>query len=159
MAQTTLGMSSVNARVEYSLDAAAWVEMSGSATSVTVAGGTRVSGEAYTASGDTAFITAGKREPIEVTVAGVYSETTGDPEFFEALAAVYESGAGCAIRWSPTAYDTTNQKRYTTANTAGSAAVGVITAWNYPSVDISSGDPIIVEFTVKCAGLLTEDSA
>ena len=159
MAQTTLGLSSTNGTVEYSLDAAAFVDISGTANSVTVSGGTRVSGEAYTADGDAAFITAGKREPIEVTVSGIYTETTGTPEFFEALAAVYESGAGCAVRWSPTAYDTTNQKRYTTASTAGTAAVGVITAWNYPSLDFSSGDPVLVEFTVKCSTILTEDSA
>lgn len=164
MAQTTLGMSAKNAKVWYSLDGSSFVEMSGSATSVSVSGGARVSGEAYTASGDAAYITVGKREPYEITFAGIYSETTGDPEFFEALASEYEAGTPITMRWAPSGYDATNEKRFTTGDTAGnvtlnSDGVAYIIAWNYPSLDFSSGDPIIVEFTVKCSTIVTEDSA
>lgn len=159
MAQTTLGMSAVNGKVEYALDASTFVDISGTANSVNVSGGNRMAGEAYTASGDTALITSGKREAVEVTFRGVYTEAAATPNFFEDIAAVYVSGAGVCLRWSPTAYTATNQKRFTTASTAGTAALGIITAWNYPSVDFSSGDPVTVEFTVRCSTILTEDSA
>lgn len=161
MAQTTAAMSSKNGKVEYSISLPTWVDISGTANSVTVSGGNRVTGDAYTASGDTALITSGKREAIEVTFRGVYTETTGTPEFFEALAAAYAAGTGVALRWSPTAYSATDQKRYNTSDTALTAggSLGVITAWNYPSLDFASGDPIMCEFTVRCSAILTEDHA
>jgi hypothetical protein len=152
-------MSSKNGVVEYSLDASTFVDISGTANSVSVSGGDRKSGEAYTADGDTALIVSGKREPLDVTVKVLYTEAAGTPNAFEDIAAEYEDGTGVCVRWSPTAYDTAGQKRYTTASTAGTAAVGVITSWNYPSVDFASGDPIMVEFTVRTSAILTEDSA
>lgn len=159
MAQTTAAMSSKNGKVEYSLNAAAFVVISGTANSVAVSGGNRKAGEAYTADGDTALIVSGKREAVDVTFRGVYTEAAATPNFFEDIAAVYESGAGVCLRWSPTAYDTQGQKRYTTASTAGTAALGIITSWNYPSLDFSSGDPIMCELTVRCSAILTEDHA
>lgn len=159
MAQTTLGMSAVNGKVEYSLNASTWVDISGTANSVTVSGGNRKAGDVYTASGDTAVVTYGKREACEITFRGVYTEAAATPNFFEDVAVVYMSGAGVALRWSPTAYTATNQKRFTTASTAGVAALGIITSWNFPNVDFASGDPITVEFTVRCSTILTEDSA
>lgn len=161
MAQTTSGMSSVNGIVEYTLNggvSATMVVISGAANSVTVSGGNRINGEAFTASGDAPLLTSGKREPYEVTFRGIYTETTGTPEFYEALHTVYASGAGVGLRWSPTAYSTSGNKRFWTTDTAGAYIQPcVITSWNFPSVDFSSGDPITVEFTVRAANIGTTD--
>jgi len=163
VAQSTGGMSAKNGVVEYCITQAtplaAWVNISGSANSVTVSGGNRTTGDAYTADGDTAVITSGKREAMEITFRGLYTESAATPQFFEDLAARYEAGTGVALRWSPTAYDTSGQKRFSTSDTALTAggSLGVITAWNYPSLDFASGDPIMCEFTVRCSAILTLD--
>ncbi len=159
MAQTTVAMSSKNGKVEYSLDATTFVDISGTANSVTPSGGDRKSGEAYTADGDTALLVTGKREPIEVVVKVLYTEATGTPNAFEPLATVYASGAGACIRWSPTAYTASASNRYTTAGTAGTAMVCPITKWSFPALDFASGDPVMVEFTVRCPAILTEEKS
>lgn len=134
------------------------VIISGTANAVTVSGGNRVNGEAYTAAGDTALLTYGKREPEEITFRGVYTETSITPEFYEELQTLYASGAGAGLRWSPTAYTTVNQKRFWTTDTTGTyIRPGIITAWNFPSLDFSSGDPITCEFTVRSAAIGTTD--
>ena len=162
MAQNTGGMSSKDGKVEYSLDASTWVDISGSANAVTVSGGERMTGDAFTGAEDTAIIATGKRQPYDIVFRGIYSETTGTPQWFEALDTVYRSGAGVAFRWSPAGYNATNEKRFTTAtNSSGSAAAAVvtITGWQYPSLDFSTGDFIVCEMTLRCGEILVEDSA
>jgi len=162
MAQNTGGMSGAAGKVEYSLDATTWVDMSGSANTVSVTGGERMTGDAFTGGEDTAIIAKGKRQPYVIEMAGVYSETTGTPQFFEALMTVYRSGAGVAFRWSPTAYSAVNQKRFTTAtNASGSTAAAVATIVNltYPSVDFGSGEFILSTLTLRAGDILTEDHA
>lgn len=162
MAQNTGSMSSKNGKVEYSLDASTWVDISGSANQVTVSGGERMTGDMFTAAEDTALIATGKRQPYEITMHGIYSETTGTPEFFEALATVYKSGAGVALRWSPAGYNATNEKRFTTAtNSSGSAAAAVVPIVNlqYPSLDFGSGEMLMVDLVLRSGEILTEDSA
>jgi len=155
MAQTTTAISSKNGKIEYCLNVdagpAVWVDISGTANSVTSTGGNRKSGDGYTASGDTPLIVSGKRESLEVTVKVVYTEAAGTPNAFEDLHAVYVSGDGAAIRWTPT----TGGAVYSTASTAGAAIECPITSFNYPALDFSSGDPIMIEFTVKCSAILT----
>jgi len=154
-------MSSKNAVVEYSVDGSTWIIISGTANSVTVSGGSRKTGEAFTADGDTPLIVSGKREPLEVTVKAVYTEdAAGTPHAFNGIRAEYVDGTGVAVRWSPTAYTLINQKRYTTSDTTNAAAVVCpITSFSYPALDFSSGDPIMIEFTVRCGAILTEDHA
>lgn len=162
MAQNTGGMSGKAGKVEYSLDASTWVDISGSANTVNVTGGERMTGDAFTGAEDTALIFTGKRQPYVIEMRGIYSETTGTPQFFEALDTVYKSGAGTAFRWSPAGYDATNEKRYTTAtNSSGSAAAAVVAIVNLerPSIDFGSGEAIMVTLTLRSGEILVEDSA
>jgi hypothetical protein len=162
MAQNTGAMSSANAKVEYSLDASTWVDISGSYTSVTPSGGDRVVVPLFTGAEDTPLIGQGKRNAQTITINIVYSETTGTPQGFEPLRTVHLSGAGVALRWSPTAYTAVNQKRYSTAtNASGSTVVAVVPIINLtiPPLDPSSGTPLLAELSVMAPDILTEDHA
>ncbi len=141
MTQTTDGITLKDCKVEISTDGSSYTDISGFANQVTLGGGARMSGEAYTFDGDTAIIGTGKREPIEVTVRCVYTEGTGDP--FETVRAVYEAGSALYVRWSPKGGDS-GEAQYTTDE-------GVVTAFGYPAGEAASGDPVVFEFTVKTA--------
>ena len=147
MAQTTDAMSGVNAQIEFSPDGSVWTDQSGSANRVEAGGGNRQSGEAYSFDGDGALITSGKKEPREVTVGIVYTETGG--ESFEQLRALYEAtgGSDCYIRWSPGGGNV-GDLQFTTSK-------GIITQFPYPSPDSGESGPIIVEAVVKVGDITT----
>jgi hypothetical protein len=99
----------------------------------------RKSGEAYTNSGDTAIVTGGKREPMEIEFKGVATEGTGDP--FEVIRAAHEAKTPYYVRWSPKG-GTAGQFQYATP-------ACIITSFTYPEVDAASGDPAMWGFKVK----------
>lgn len=139
MAQTTSAISFKNCKVEISTNGTSWTDISGVATGVEVGGGDRQTGEAYTYDGDTAIITTGKREPLEITVKTVYTE--GTSEAYETVRAAYEAGTSLYIRWSPRGGSAGNFQFATDA--------GVVTGAVYPVGEAGSGDPVVVGFTVK----------
>jgi hypothetical protein len=124
-----------------------WTDVSGSSQSVT-AEQTRISGETYTLDGDYAIIAGGKREPIEIAVAIVYTEIDG--EAFEFVRSSFEQ-AGCGpdfcLRWSP--------RGGSAGDALYSTEEGVLVALNYPPMDATSGDPILAGFTLKVARIVT----
>jgi hypothetical protein len=118
-----------------------WNEISGTVNAVEVSGGDRISGEAYTAEGDTAIVLFGKREPLDVTGRIVYSEVTA--EAFIDLEALYEAGTDIKLSWAPGGWATGNLLfRTTTTN---------IVQFGYPGGEVESGDPILIEFAVRAA--------
>lgn len=141
MAQTTDQLSFVDAEIEYSENGSSWTDISGFANELAVDGGDRMSGEVYTAEGDTPLIAPGKRQPLEITVTVTYTEGTGDP--FEDAREAYETDGGgdAYIRWSPKGGDST-EFQFTSAK-------GIITAFGYPQGPVEPGDPLTVQFTVK----------
>ena len=139
MAQTTDAISFKNVKVEVSTDGTTWTDISGFANSVEIGGGDRQTGEVYTFDGDTAIITTGKREPLEITVKAVYTEGANDP--FEVVRAAYEGGTSLYVRWSP--------KGGTTGDFQFESDAGYVTNAIYPQGEAGSGDPVVVEFTVK----------
>ena len=143
MAQTTNAMSFKSNKIEISTNGTAYTDISGFANSVDVGGGDRQAGEAYTYDGDTAIIAIGKREPVEVTVKVVYTEGTGDP--FETVRAAYEDGSALYLRWSPKG-GSTGAFQFTTS-------AGYVTTLGYPVGEAGSGDPVLIEFTLKCASI------
>lgn len=145
MTQTTNQMSGAAAKVEVSSNGSDWTDVSGHEQSVECSAQSRMIGTAYTHDGDTALITAGKREPIEVTVNLVYTEEAADG--FDFVRTEFETDAGDAIyvRWSP-AGGSGGDYQYST----GAAEVS---EFEYPSADASSPDPIMVAFTVTTAAI------
>lgn len=143
MAQTTGGLSAVNAKLEISTNGSSWTDISGFSNKITPGGQSRMTGEAYTLDGDTAIIGSGKREPLELNIAVVYTEGAPDP--FEVIRAQFETAGGGAlyVRWSPKGGSST-QFQFT-------SDVGVVSEFNWPEADAANADPKLVEFTLKTA--------
>lgn len=147
MAQTVDPVSMADGDVEYSTNGTSWTSLSGSTTSVEDTTQTRMSGETYSLDGDTALITYGKREPMELTFKSVYTETSG--EAFEAIRALFEAGTLTYFRWSPKGIGASGRFVFTTANGLGAAAGYKITEFTYPGLDATSGDPIMAGWKTK----------
>jgi hypothetical protein len=141
MAQTTGAKSMRNVDVHYSTTSSwVWNEISGTVNAIEVSGGDRITGEAYTAEGETAIVLFGKIEPYDVTGRIVYSETTA--EAFVDLEALYAAGTDLKLSWAPGGWATGNLLyRTTTTNLVNFA---------YPGGDVEAGDPILIEFGVRC---------
>jgi hypothetical protein len=127
---------------------ASWTDISGSSQSVAAPEQARKSGEAWTFDGDNPIVQSGKREPIEIVVEIIYTETDG--EAFEFVRGEHESD-GCdnhlCLRYSPGGNDA-GDALYTTSR-------GVLTNFIYPPMNASEGGPILAGFTLKVAGITT----
>lgn len=123
-------------------DCAGWLDISGSSNQLSGTEQTRISGETYSFDGDGPIIQGGKREPMELVVQSVYTETA--LEAFEAARAAFEM-AGCGprmcLRWSP-AGGAIGDALYTTPR-------GILTSFTYPPIDATAGGPILAGFTLK----------
>jgi hypothetical protein len=148
MAQTTAQVSSVDAKVEVSAAGSVWTDISGTANKVDIGPQDRAVGSAFTFDGDGALLTYGKRQPVDVTVTAIYTETAG--EAAETVRALHETvdGATMYLRWTP----------------IGEVAVGgrsqfstgksYIKSFQYPPVAADSGDPIMITFTVTASNIV-----
>ena len=146
MAQTTDAISFVASYLAISTDGASWTNASGYSHQIEISGGDRQTGVAYTADGDTAIITGGKREPLDITINGVDTENAN--ELYDEANDAYETAGGAGnfyVRWAP-AGNTAGNLQYTTS-------VGIVTAPVYPVGDAGNGDPIMVSVTIKCASV------
>jgi hypothetical protein len=146
MAQTTVQVSSVDAKVEIGVNGSAWTDVSGSANKVDIGPQDRAVGNAFTFDGDASVLTYGKLQPIDVTLTVIYTETD-TTEAFEVLRGYHETENGQTVylRWTPLSETVTaGHNIYST----GSAR---LKSFQYPSVDAASGDPIICTATFTAA--------
>ncbi len=141
MTQMTNAMSAVDAVIEISTDGNTWTDISGFSNSVQVPAQARASGEAYTFDGDTGIVTYGKRQPIDITVNVLYSETSTNA--FDRVRTQHETANGGAlyVRWSPGGGDSGDYRYVTPACK--------VTSFSYPSVDAANAAPIPRSFTVR----------
>jgi len=141
------GMTACSMCVEYSTatGTAAWIDASDSLSVVEPPTVTRMTGEAYVFGEDTAVTGVGKREPVEVTVRGVFAEGsgTGDLNYVVYTEFVEACGGPFAIRWAPGSC-TSAHEVYSTA-TSDSEVV----SYTPPAGDAGSGDIIMFEFVVR----------
>lgn len=146
MAQTTDGISFVDAQVEYSTDGVAFADISGFANTVDVSGGDRSAGEVYTADGDLPILTFGKLAPVDITYTSVFTEGATEP--FERLRGYHqtENGAQVVFRFAPQGGAGTGQLTLT--------GTGKITAMPYVSGDSESPDALKFSATVRTASIL-----
>lgn len=139
MAQTTGATSAVNAVIEISTNGSSWVDASGHSNKLAVSGGERVTGDLTTFSGDTPIITRGKRNPLDIKIDAVYTETAGEVQ--RLVRAAHQTGTDLYVRWSVKAASSGNL-RYT-------SAAGVAVSPVFPNVDAGDGKPVMTSFTVR----------
>lgn len=146
MAQTTSGMSFVDAKFEYSTDGVAFTDISGFGNVVEVSGGERAAGEVYTADGDVGIVTFGKRAPHDIMYTCVYTEGTTDP--FERFRGYHQTadGAQTIFRFSPAGGTGTGKISFT--------GTGKITDGPWLGGDAGSPDPLTFDVTVRTAEIL-----
>jgi len=151
MAQTTNAVPQACQKVEISTDVfvAHTLDISGETMSVAGVEQSRVTGEVYTFDGDTAIVKGGKRQPMDVTFAIVYTEDAA--EAYEIIRAVFET-AGCdctlSVRWSP-AGGSVGDKQLT--------MTGILSNFIYPAGEASAGNPIAAGFTIRGPSVSTAD--
>jgi len=104
---------------------------------------TRMSGETYTLDGDTAIITGGKREPMELAYSIVYTEEMS--EAWDEAQGIFETigGDDVYVRWSPGGGDV-GDWQFTSDK-------GVLAGLTYPGTNAGEGGPIMTGFKVKTA--------
>lgn len=137
MAQTTSALAMTDGTIEVSTNGSSWTDISGSGSTVEPGDQTRQSGEVYTVSGDTAIITGGKREPLELEIKIVYTETAG--EAFEVLRAIHEAAPGTIyVRYG----------RGGSGSFLFTSAKGVLTSFVYPPLMSDDAKPKLLG--IKC---------
>lgn len=146
MAQTTGAMSGAAAYVATSTDGSSWNDISGSANMVEAPEMERISGEEFTHDGDTAIVTYGKLNPVEIGVTLIYTKTAGEGWARARTSLQTAGGARLDLRWAPNG-NTSGELQYTT----GTARV---TKLQFPSTDAKNGKPIVVKATFKTASVI-----
>lgn len=99
MAQITGVETWVDASVWYSEDDTTWTDISGYCAGVSIGGGGRNKGQAFTFEGDYAVIGKGKRQPVDVTVNAAYTE--GATDLFTIARTAAEGKTQFQLRFSP----------------------------------------------------------
>jgi len=151
MAQTvdSVPMACGKLEIAFTAGCTPWTDISGEDQSVSGTEQTKKSGEAYTLDGDTAIIKGGKREPMELVFAIVYTDDAA--EAYTLVRAQFET-AGCeaprGVRGSPKGGNPGDEQI--------TAGPGVLVAFTYPPMDASAGGPIMAGFTLKVAGTTTD---
>lgn len=127
-----------------------YVDISGEAQSVSGTEQSRMTGEAYVFAGDTPIVMSGSRETMELTATIIYTEV--DTEAYQMVRTAFEDTSVCPgggkiyLRVSP---------RGGSAGHEQLEYIGYLTAFTYPEVDASSGDPIVCEFSMVTSGPTT----
>ena len=140
MAQATAVETWVDAAVSYSSDDTTWTDVSGYVGGVAISGGGRVTGEAYTFSGDYALTGFGKRQPVDVTIRVAYTE--GASDLFATARTAFEGKTQFQIRWSPEGEDAAEFIFSTDTDSR-------ITNEILPAGSADSADPAFFEITVR----------
>lgn len=145
MAQTTTALPMTNAKLEFSADGSSWTDISGSSNSLESPEQSGAAGEAYTFTGNTAVVTAGKTEPVEITAKILFTPTAG--EAFAVVRAQWQTaGRAGYLRWSPQG-GTTGNKQYTTS-------AGVLTGFTWPGGAADDAKPIPCGFKLKAPSIV-----
>lgn len=146
MTQTTGGMSFVQALVFISPDGSTWTEVAGHGSSVASSGGDRAVGEQNTFDSALPIIKGGDRASTDVTVRFVYTEDAAEP--FDVARTAHEG----------TDPEFWVQYRPKTGGNWFKTGSGIIATLLYPQGEAGTGEVVMNEFMVKCAGL-TEAAA
>jgi hypothetical protein len=155
MAQTTTADNKAGFKVEVSTDASSFTDISGQGATVKVSGGDQLTGEQNTADGSAPVVTnANKVGSKTVEVSCLYDETAAHA--WRLVKDRYDGAAKTiCVRYSPRG-GASAERRYVTANDAGTAIIVPIINCNEPEVDAGDGGPLMFTFSVITPKLLEE---
>jgi len=145
MAQITGVESWVDASVWYSTNDTDWTDISGYCAGVSISGGGRITGEAYTFEGDKAILGFGKRPPVELTINAAYTE--GAADLFAVARTAAEDKTQFQLRFSPEGGDTAE---FIFSTYSDSRIINEIV----PVGTADSADPAFFEITVRSRELI-----
>lgn len=155
MAQTTAADNMAGYAVYVSTDASSFTDISGQGATVKKTGGEQLTGSQNTADGAAPVVTgANKVGPGTLEISAIFTPTAG-----QAWRAVKDRFDGAVkticVRYSPQG-GATGDRRFTTANDAGTAIAVPIVSCNEPDVDAGNGGPILFTFSVIFPKLLED---
>jgi len=133
--------------LEYSLDGVNYVDISGMACEVVLAGGERGVGEAYRYPADTAAIVSSKRGPVDVTIRLLYQEEAAFP--CEVFRQAMEAEDRIWLRWAPLDKGGVGHLWYTTDPDC------VIADFGYPDGEAGPGEPMMVGLATRAEHIIT----
>ena len=141
-------LSSCTMCVELSTDGTSWADMSDDLSVLTPSAITRATGEAYVFGEDVAVTGVGKRAPLEVTIRGVYEESTVTTNAWAYLWASWTTACGgpMAVRWSPVGCATGNMAFSTATATGHTSELISLTP---PAGDAGDAAPLTFEAVVR----------
>ena len=139
MAQCTGHDTIRDCKLEYSIDAVAWTDMSGYANSIAADGAEVAVGEAYTFDGDYALLGAGKVSPVDITFNVVYTENVANP--FNVIRAYKHARTPLYVRYSPKGGDATEWQY--------ESGAGYIRSLPDPGGEPNDGTPMLVTCIVR----------
>jgi len=145
MAQTTGAITGATAKIEINVNSTGYVDISGCSQSIDAVEMTRLNGSAHTMEGDYAVLTFGKQPPTEITVNVLYTEVSTEG-FMKAVSAL-KNNQSVVLRWYPAG---SLGKYFLTPAGAKISSVSL------PGNDASSGEPLMVSFTVMSPGIETD---
>jgi hypothetical protein len=149
MTQVTGVQEFFEAMVEVRPVGGAWTDISGWGATVAVSGRDRQVGEGFTHDGSHAIVGHGKLQPLDVTVRIVYTEGGIDP--YAIVLPPLENHTVFQVRWSPYGGQA-GEKQYTTNLTHSH-----VISCPAPSGEAGSGDPIMLEFTVRTSDIVDSE--
>lgn len=151
MAQTVDYLSLTDGDIEVAAaSSGTWVNISGSANSIDAPEQPRMVADDYTLDGDTAVITTGKREPMDIVVNALYTEHA--TETWETIRPWFQTGARVDLRWSPKGIGAVTRNVFTALNVP-------ITSLVYPGLNASEANPARLTFTVRAPFVAQTDTA
>ncbi len=145
MTRTSEGLSFVAADVEVSQDGSTWVDLAPYGTSIATTGGDRATGEVNVFDDEIPIVKAGKKASKDLTIRFVYTEEAAGPFVQIRTWDVTEGGVMYARYW-PAGKAVASFVFYTGA--------GIITTFDDPGGEAGSGDPVLIEVTIKCEELV-----
>jgi hypothetical protein len=140
MSQTTDFLSLTDGDLEIGTDGTTYTNFSGSSNSVDAPSQARMTGDDYTLDGDTAIITSGKREPMDIAVNVIYTENVS--EIWDVIRGYFQAGTRIYLRWSPKGIGAASRNVFTAANV-------VISNFVYPGLNASEANPARGAFTIR----------
>lgn len=148
--QTTDASNFTDASIYVSINGAAFVDICGEASSITVTGGDRSVSEFFTACGDTPVVLTGKRSKIQVALKVAYTE--GNADTWAIVKQAYENkGMIFQLRWIPRG-NAVGNKRFTT-----DPVYSFVTSHPYPGGEVESPDATQFDVMIETSKIIPDN--